>query len=72
MDRCPVGAESVMTRSEEIDAALETASRCRLQASRAKQLGFIEFARWLNKNAGNAESWAARYKIAIVSKEANQ
>lgn len=47
-----------MSRSDEIDAALETASNCRLEASRMKQLGFKELAKWFLQNAKAAEKWA--------------
>ena len=49
-----------MTREQEIDAALETASNCRRDASIMKQAGFIEYARWLLSNVKQAERWAAK------------
>jgi hypothetical protein len=47
-------------RARDIDAALDTASRCRLDASIYRQLGFAVFAQWLSDNAKAAESWATR------------
>jgi hypothetical protein len=49
-----------MSREEEIDAALETASKCRLDASVYRQLGFLVLADWLTKNAAAAERWATK------------
>ena len=40
-----------ITRERDIDAALETASRCREDASIYRQLGFDTLARWLTDNA---------------------
>ena len=48
------------TRERDIDAALETASNCRRDASIYRQLGFAELARWLLKNATAAEKWATK------------
>ncbi len=49
-----------MTREKEIDAALETASNCRRDASIMRQLGFAAYAQWLLNNAKQAERWAAK------------
>lgn len=49
-----------MTRAEEIDAAMETASRCRRVASVYRQIGFKELAKEILRNAANAEKWAAK------------
>jgi hypothetical protein len=48
------------TRERDIDAAIETASRCREDASRMRQAGFVENAKWLLQNAKEAEKWAAK------------
>jgi hypothetical protein len=49
-----------MTDEEEREWALKEADRMRIMASQVKQCGFIEYARWLRKNADNAMKWAAR------------
>ena len=49
-----------ITRERDIDAALETASRCREDASIYRQLGFDTLARWLTDNAKAAERWASK------------
>lgn len=50
-----------MNRSDEIDAALETASECRQEAARLRQVKmFPELVRWLEQNAKAAERWAAK------------
>lgn len=47
-------------RERDIDAALETASECRRDASVYRQLGFFTLATWLMENAKAAERWATR------------
>lgn len=42
----------------DIDAALETASNCRLAASQFKQMGFSVLTDWHTENAKAAERWA--------------
>jgi hypothetical protein len=49
-----------MSRSQEIDAAMQTVSNDRQMASVCKQLGLFEAARWHLQNAKNAERWAAK------------
>ena len=49
-----------MTDQEERECALREADRMQIQASEMRQLGFLELARWLKKNADNALKWAAR------------
>lgn len=46
-----------MDKSDEIDAALETASQCRVDAAKFGK-GFPALAQWLRKNAQQAERWA--------------
>jgi hypothetical protein len=56
----PPGADG-MTRDRDIDAALETAAACRVEASPIRQTGiFAEYARWLLENARAAERWAVK------------
>jgi hypothetical protein len=48
-------------RGEDIDTALATASACRQEASRLRQMRFAEeYQRWLLENARKAERWAAK------------
>lgn len=47
-----------MTRGEEIDAALATASQCRQWASVCKALGLMALAEEYLSNARKAERWA--------------
>jgi hypothetical protein len=47
------------TRERDMDAALDTAARCRLEASRLSQMGFKVSAKWHLENAKAAERWAA-------------
>lgn len=49
-----------MTREEEIDAAMETAAKCRADASTYRQIGWKIYADWLLANAKAAERWAAK------------
>lgn len=52
-------SEQFTTAAQE--CAMETASACRLEASRLKQLGmFKEYATWLLENAKAAERWLSR------------
>ncbi len=53
----------------DIDAALETASNCRLEASRLKQCGpmFAILVKWHLDNAKAAERWAV--EISRASRE---
>jgi hypothetical protein len=49
------------TRERDIDAALETASACRMDASMIKQTGlWPDYAKWLLENAKAAERWATK------------
>jgi hypothetical protein len=48
------------TRERDIDAALETASNCRRDASIYRQMGFTVLAQWLIENAKAAEKWATK------------
>ena len=48
-------------RERDIDAAMETASACRVEASKLKQCKvFPEYQRWLLENAKAAERWAMK------------
>jgi len=47
-----------MDKSDEIDAALETASNSRIAASAFRQMGLDVLADWHTKNARAAERWA--------------
>ncbi|MDR3533976.1 MAG: hypothetical protein P4L90_25850 [Rhodopila sp.] len=51
-----------MDKEADIDAALETASNCRLEASRLKQCGpmFAIPVKWHLDNAKAAERWAVK------------
>ena len=46
-----VSAMTDATRARDIDAALDTASRCRRDASIYRQMGFEVLAHWLIENA---------------------
>lgn len=61
--RCvPSTDDAPETIGRDIDAALETASSCRLEASRLKQCGtqFVTLAKWHLDNAKAAERWAVK------------
>lgn len=49
-----------MTHDNKINAAMETASNCRRDASIMRQAGFKVYAQWLLSNAKNAERWTAQ------------
>ena len=49
-----------MTNAQMIEVALETASECRIWASRYRQMGFKAYARYLSKNADAAERWVVK------------
>lgn len=44
----------------DVDAAMETASRCRQDASIFRQAGMTDYAKWLLENAKAAERWAVQ------------
>jgi hypothetical protein len=51
-----------MSKERDIDAAMETASNCRLEASKLRQAGpqFATLAKWHLENAKAAEKWAVK------------
>lgn len=49
-----------LTEQEQWDRALAESDRMRIEASKYRQLGFPELARFLNKQADAALKWAAR------------
>jgi hypothetical protein len=49
-----------MTDAEEREAALRYHDEAIIEASRVKQMGFAELAKWMRKNADAALKWAAR------------
>ncbi len=46
-------------QKSESDLALDYADEAKIKASEYKQIGFKELAKWLNKNADEARSWAS-------------
>ena len=48
------------------ERALDEADRMRIEASRMRQLGFKEIARFLDSNANAAMKWAANIKTSAV------
>lgn len=48
-----------MTDHERAEWALTEADAMKIKASEARQMGFKELARWLDKNADAARRWAA-------------
>lgn len=55
-----------MNAAEEIQAAMETVSNCRLEASRLRQCKlFPNYVKWLIDNANAAERWAAK-RLPII------
>lgn len=49
-----------MSNESKAEAALKESDRMRIEASQAKQLGFKELARFLNKQADAALKWASK------------
>ena len=57
------GEDEVMPEKEKIEWALDEADRMRVAASQYRQLGFIELARFLRKNADDARRRAAKKSV---------
>lgn len=49
-----------VTDEQDREFALREADRMRIWASRLKQIGAVEYARFLRRNADDAMKWAAR------------
>ena len=56
----------MMTDKEQREFALREADRYRIWASQLQQIGAVEYARFLRKNADAAMKWAARKTVLAV------